>query len=124
MLIHAYRRKEAIEVSLFDQTIVFAPNADGAVVAEVEDERCIERLLSIDEAYTQHNAPDDGEASEPDPLVLTNDAGETLDIGKMTAKQVRALAAAQEPPIELPGGNGTPVAELRVLLAHGLRSRD
>ena len=120
MLIHAYRRKEPITVDLFGLTIEFTRNDAGAVVAEVRDARCIERLLSIDDAYVAYGEPEQ-QADEPEaaPLVLVNDAGETLDIGKMTAKQVRAMAAEND--IELPGGNGTPVAELRQLLADALR---
>lgn len=138
MLIHAYRRRAAIEVSLFGLTLEFHPNADGAVVAEVEDERAIERLLSIDEAYVAYGAPkaEAPPAHQPpagtvpaalppsNPLVLKNDAGDTLDISKMTAKQVRAMAAEQDPPIALPGGNSTPLAELRRLLAEGLQGEE
>lgn len=230
MLIHAYRRKEPTVVELFGGLIKFERNERGHVVAPVEDEPSIDRLLSISEGYREYDgdavpqeqkpaaAPvmarpawlqdeialgedifatgdavlqsafdaadvnlaawnamadadrdalvqaeidrrkaavqttdeDDEEearreeaeqaariaaaakekaeaaekeqaAAQADPLVLVNDAGETLDIGKLTAKQVRAMAAEQDPPIELPAGNSTPVAELRLLLAKGLK---
>lgn len=65
------------------------------------------------------------EVAEPtgevkDPLVLVNEAGETLDLNKFTAKQVRAFA--EEHDITLPGGNSTPVADLRLLLAQALQA--
>lgn len=60
MLIHAYRRKEAITVDLGTATIEFKPDADrkGAVVADVADEDHAAMLLKIDEAYR----PFEGEA--------------------------------------------------------------
>ena len=129
MLIHAYRRSAPIEVSLFGSTIEFVANEAGAVVAEVDDEKSVERLLSIDDAYRAYGekvatvaavTKEPSEEGDADSLVLTNDAGETLDISKWTAKQVRVFAT--ENAIELPAGNGTPVAELRTLLAKALKA--
>lgn len=51
MQIHAYRRTEKIPVELFGLSFEFKPNEQGHVVADVDDERAAERLLSISEAY-------------------------------------------------------------------------
>ncbi|MBH2008287.1 MAG: hypothetical protein I8H71_01170 [Xanthomonadaceae bacterium] len=237
MLIHAFRRKESIPVELFGTVIHFVPNESGHVVADVDHEPSVGRLLSIRDAYREYNregsaatpgAPvqslvlarpeslqdeievgedafvsgdavlqsafeaadmsieawnalagadrdalirveidrmlsavkrtdedDEAEAQREeeeqrariaaaerekaeasankdaqtpaapaDPLVLVNDDGQTLDIGKLTAKQVRAMAAEQSPPISLPAGNSTPIGELRLLLAKGLKGEE
>lgn len=49
--IHAYRRTEPIEVELFDQTVQFAPDGQGCIVAVVEDLAVAGRLLQIRDAY-------------------------------------------------------------------------
>ncbi|VTU38276.1 hypothetical protein H4CHR_04383 [Variovorax sp. PBS-H4] len=54
MQIHAYRRTESALVSLFGLALAFAPNSAGHVVAQVDDERATERLLSIPEAYCEY----------------------------------------------------------------------
>lgn len=59
-----------------------------------------------------------GGTAVANPLVLTN-GDTTIDLSTYTAKQVRAMAAENK--IDLPGGNSTPVAELRLLLAKGLK---
>ena len=64
MLIHAYKRKEAMQVSLGALLIDFKPNKAGEVVANVTDQKAIDRLLSIGEAYREHGA--DEAAVEPD----------------------------------------------------------
>ena len=71
-------------------------------------------LGSVDEADEEGDAP----VVAADSLVLTNGA-ETIDLGKYTAKQVRALAAQEN--VTLPAGNSTPVGELRALLAKALK---
>ncbi|WP_057092025.1 hypothetical protein KV708_09600 [Comamonas thiooxydans] len=50
-VIHAYRRKEATTVELFGLFIEFKPNDKKDVVAEVDHEEAVDRLLSIREAY-------------------------------------------------------------------------
>jgi len=50
-VIHAYRRKEATTVDLFGISIEFRPNDKKDVVADVDHEEAVERLLSIREAY-------------------------------------------------------------------------
>jgi hypothetical protein len=87
-----------------------------------EEEEQAARIAAAEKEKAEAAKKVEGQPAEPvDPLVLVNDAGEQLDIGKLTAKQVRAVAAEQDPPIELPAGNSTPVAELRLLLAKGLK---
>lgn len=54
MQIHAYRRKDPIQVDLGKTKIDFKPNAAGDVVAEVEADAHCERLLEIDEAYREY----------------------------------------------------------------------
>lgn len=244
MLIHAFVRKEPIEVTLFGLTIEFKPNEHKHCVAEVTHAAAIERLLSITEGYVEYRAvegaisipiaglvaqaadtadadpvlplgsttlPDEIELAEDrfvnvadvaraafersglsldfwntladedratrilaevdtlraglkttdeddeaieqrereesarelqeaqdkakaeaealeaagaapgpvvDPLVLT-DGDTTIDIGKMTAAEVRAMAAEHK--VELPKGNSTKLVDLRNLLAKGLK---
>lgn len=76
MLIHAYRRKAKHQVELFGQTIEFAPNAAGDVVAEVTDSQCIERLLAIPEGYRAHAGAEIEQAGES-----VEDKGEKGDKG-------------------------------------------
>ncbi|GHC72646.1 hypothetical protein GCM10007320_08660 [Pseudorhodoferax aquiterrae] len=106
------RRKAAVQTTDED---------DEAQIRREEEEQAARIAAAEQEkAEAAKSAPED--AGQADPLVLFNDkTGETLDIGKLTAKQVRAMAAEQDPPIELPAGNSTPVAELRLLLAKGLK---
>lgn len=54
MQIQAYRRTERTVVNLFGVDILFALNTANHVVAEVEDERACDRLLSISEAYREY----------------------------------------------------------------------
>lgn len=71
MQIHAYRRKEPTPVELFQKTYLFAPNAAGHCVAEVEDDRAVVRLLAIPEAYREYDAataPAVSSAPAPAPL--------------------------------------------------------
>lgn len=199
-VIHAYRRKEATTVELFGLSIEFKPNDKKDVVAEVDHEEAVDRLLSIREAYRlyahqpaapvaalQHAtavqalesrvpfsstvstaasiaasaASDTGnqqtEASKPvdagEPVtaqqtsasgesgmsdqgsgateskepgesqsqyVFTNEDGDSIDISKWTAAQIRDFAEANT--IELPKGNSVKVSELRDLLAAALRA--
>ena len=69
------------------------------------------------EAEAAKKAAEEAQA-EGSPLVLTN-GDTTIDLRAWTAKQVREFAAQHG--VELPKGNSTPVAELRLLLAQGLR---
>lgn len=135
MLIHALRRTEPATVELFGVKIPFHPNAQGHCVAEVAHAAAIERLLSIREGYAEYGgdaaesraeappAPEPSpEAPAPavaDPLVLTRGTGEAIDLNAFTARQVREFAAREG--VMLPSGNGTPVKELRLLLAKGLK---
>ena len=59
MLIHAYTRKHAIPVELFGTEYLFAAHPDNpkAFVAEVTDDKAIDRLLSITEAYVEYGQP-------------------------------------------------------------------
>ena len=105
------RRKAAVQTTDEDdeEQIRREEEEQAARIAAAEQEKAAAAKQAEDQAAA-------------DPLVLVNDkTGETLDIGKLTAKQVRAMAAEQDPPIELPAGNSTPVAELRLLLAKGLK---
>lgn len=63
-------------------------------------------------------APAAPQAEPENPLILSN-GEQTIDLSDWTAKQVREFAA--ENGVELPKGNSTPVGELRLLLAKGLR---
>ncbi|WP_017757599.1 hypothetical protein [Pseudacidovorax intermedius] len=72
MQIHAYRRKEPTPVELFQKTYLFAPNAAGHCVAEVEDSRAVVRLLAIPEAYREYDAATaPAVSSAPAPLAAT-----------------------------------------------------
>ena len=66
-------------------------------------------------------AADDADAPAVNPLVLTNGT-ETLDITGMGEKAVRELAEANG--VKLPGGKATLVADLRLMLADGLRAQE
>ena len=237
MLIHAYRRKEPVDIELFGLTVEFRPNEVGHMVSVVTHEAAVGRLLSIAEAYRAYGSDTvaaplvptiQPSAADPSPgllgssllpseieladdrfvtlgdvvraafertgltlegwnnlpevernvllnseveslrsglktsdeddlaleeaerqatakaladaeaadaaakaaaqpaedvvsLVLTNDAGETLDLSAWTAKQVRAFATDAN--VALPAGNSTPIAELRQLLAKGLTAK-
>jgi hypothetical protein len=57
-------------------------------------------------------------AEDADPLVLKADDGTTVDLGAMSAKDVRAFAAQNG--VTLPGGNSTKVADLRLMVAQAL----
>lgn len=107
MLLHAYRRREAIEVSLLGEVVFFAPNARGDVVAEVPQGPVLERLLEVPEAYRPYEN-------------VADEVAQALSLDEMSAKQLRVLA--KERGIDLPGSNGVPVADLRRLLAQGLES--
>lgn len=131
MLVHAYRRVSAVTVNLFGVDIEFlAHTVSGNFVAEVTDERCIERLLDIPEAYRECKeshaaAPDEvkDHVAPPvnsNPLVLTN-GPETLDLSDWSEKTVREFAQAHG--VKLPGGKATKVSDLRLMLADGLRAQ-
>lgn len=106
MLIHAYRRKEAIQVDLGNVVIEFKPDADrkGAVVAEVADEDHADVLLKIDEAYR----PFEGEA-KPAKAVKANGTGagptakELAEAEALAAGKKAATGSADEKPYLLKG---------------------
>ena len=97
-----------------------------------EDDETIEQREREESARELQEAKDKAEAEavalalanptpaapSTDPLVLT-DGATTIDIGKMTAAEVRAVAAAEN--VELPKGNSTKLADLRILLAKALK---
>lgn len=94
MLIHAYRRKEAVSVDLGDITIDFKPDADrkGAVVAEVADEADAEQLLNISEAYRPFDA-----APTAKKYILKGDAyEETVDLGAMDEAALTEFAKVND----------------------------
>ncbi|WP_422097481.1 hypothetical protein [Variovorax sp.] len=74
----------------------------------------------IEAEQTAAAAP--GEGGEEPPvaisLVLTADDGTTIDLGAMTATQVREFASKNG--VILPGGNSTKVADLRAMVAQAL----
>ncbi|WP_213956343.1 hypothetical protein [Variovorax sp. dw_954] len=74
MQLHAYRRTEAAPVELFARDYLFKPNSLGHVVCEVDDERAVERLLSISEAYREYmgdGVPAVAPAPAPAPAAAT-----------------------------------------------------
>jgi len=60
----------------------------------------------------------DADTEIADPLVLKADDGTTVDLDAMSAKDIRAFAAQNG--VALPGGNGTKVADLRLMVAQAL----
>lgn len=214
-VIHAFRRKESTTVELFGLSIEFKPNEKKDVVAEVDHDGAVDRLLSISEAYRlyadqplalsrhdqasmrlidaldarirmdqhgfvagiqsaisavpiepaapvpapapapaseavgpdtdaqQQDVPASGQSTdatgggaeganqgaakdqrqgdtggEASPYVFANEAGDSIDISKWTAKEIRDFAEENE--IDLPKGNSVKVGELRDLLAAAL----
>ncbi|WP_315128115.1 hypothetical protein [Comamonas antarctica] len=216
-VIHAFRRKESTTVELFGLSIEFKPNEKKDVVADVDHDGAVDRLLSISEAYRlyadqplalsrhdqasmrlidaldarirvdqhgfvagiqsaisavptapaapvpapapapapeaveldtapdaqQQDVPANGQntdatgagaggadqdaakdqpegdtGGEASPYVFANDAGDSIDISKWTAKEIRDFAEQNQ--IELPKGNSVKVGELRDLLAAAL----
>lgn len=90
MLIHAYRRKATHKVELFGQTIEFAPNAAGQVVADVADPACAQRLLDIPEGYRALE-PIEAEPAPSGSFVLTN-GDQSLDLATLDDEALRAFA--------------------------------
>ncbi|WP_225784666.1 hypothetical protein [Xenophilus sp. Marseille-Q4582] len=100
----------------------------GLKIAEWNDNDDDDREALIQGEITRRvieaeQAKKDAEAAaapaEPEnPLILTN-GDQTIDLSNWTAKQVRDFAASNG--VDLPKGNSTPVGELRLLLAKGLR---
>lgn len=144
MQIHAFRRKGTVTVELLGEVVEFVPNEAGDVVATVDNDEVAARLLEVSEAYRPYKegkqakapapapepepetpkAPEPSEEKQPEKpvsLILTN-GEETIDLGAMSAKEVRAFA--EKAGIKLPGSNGTPVAELRRLTAEALQGGD
>lgn len=105
MHIHAFRRKEAITVDLLGVSVEFAPNGQGDVVAEVTDNEVAGRLLEIEEAYRPYEQPEQA-------------ADGAVDLGAMSAKQLRAFA--KERGLDVPLGTSVPVADLREAIAKAL----
>lgn len=113
MLIHAFRRTAAVTVNLLSQDVEFSPNERGDVVAEVADADVADALLEVSEGYRAYEA--DEQTDKGGSLVLTN-GDDTIDIGAMTAKQVRAMA--DEHGVDLPSQGK--VADLRQALFDAL----
>lgn len=80
MQIHAYRRTEPTVVELFGLRIDFKPNEHKHVVGETDDDRAIERLLSIDEAYRPYTGP--GSAAEAPAPAPQKAAVQTIEASK------------------------------------------
>ncbi len=123
MLIHAYRRKEAVTVDTGAGEVEFKPNAEGDVVGEANDAQAAV-LLNIPEGYKAHGkapkaskpaaapvpapAPadsgtvstaagqtDDADRGKDKPFYLVGETPEDdIDLGPMTMLELRAFAKA------------------------------
>lgn len=107
------------EVERYREALKTSDEDDDEQDAQERADAAAALKASEEAAAAQKATADAGAQSEVDPLVLVNEKGEKLDLNKFTAKQVREFASTSN--IELPSGNSTPVAELRLLLAKGLR---
>ena len=85
MQIHAYRRTAKTPVELFGLNLAFVPNSAGDFVCEVEDERAINRLLEISDAYRPYT-------------------GEGVPAPAPAARVAAAVAAPVATPAAPPGG--------------------
>lgn len=93
---------------------------DRDSLIELEVRHLIEAEQTAAAAAAAGAAP--GEGGEEPPaaisLVLTADDGTTIDLGAMTATQVREFASKNG--VTLPSGNSTRVADLRAMVAQAL----
>lgn len=127
MLIHAYRRKEPTPVELFGKNYLFTLNPAGHCVADVDDDRAVDRLLQIPEAYREYSpatAPAVSSAPAPAPLAASlppapDATADTEDDGPELLKGSDTLPAV----IDLGHGKTITVGEV-VALAHARSGLD
>lgn len=127
MLIHAYRRKEPTPVELFGKNYLFTLNPAGHCVADVDDDRAVDRLLQIPEAYREYSpatAPAVSSAPAPAPLAASLPAAPDAtadmdDDGSEPLKGSDTLPAV----IDLGHGKTITVGEV-VALAHARSGLD
>lgn len=107
MLIHAFRRKAAVTHTIGDVAYKFAPNENGHVVCEVDDEYAAKFFLPTKEAFkvfgeepAKAAANEKAPSGEPSKFLLVN--GETrVDLGAMTDEEVKAFAKANGLEVDL-----------------------
>lgn len=107
MLIHAFRRKAAVTHTIGAVAYKFAPDENGHVVCEVDDEHAAKFFLPTKEAFKVFGeepakvAVTEKEPSgEPSKFILVN--GETrVDLGAMTDDDVKAFAKANGLEVDL-----------------------
>lgn len=95
-----------------------ADDREGLIEAEVTQLIVAQgaRVKALADAAAGEAGAPAGDA--PNPLLITNDKGETLDLGAMSATKLREFATANG--IELPKGNSVKVGDLRLLVAKAL----
>jgi len=107
MLIHAYRRKGPVTHTIGAVAYKFAPDENGHVVCEVDDEHAAKFFLPTKEAFKVFGeepakvaAAEKAPAGEPSKFILVN--GETrVDLGAMTDEEVKAFAKANSLEVDL-----------------------
>ena len=107
MLIHAFRRKAAVTHTIGAVAYKFAPDENGHVVCEVDDEHAAKFFLPTKEAFkvfgeepAKAAATEKAPAGEPSKFLLVN--GETrVDLGAMTDEEVKAFAKANGLEVDL-----------------------
>lgn len=103
MLIHAFKRKEATPVDTGRSHIDFKPNDAGDVVAEVESEDDIDKLLSIPEAYRAYaSAEKPTQAKQTAPVLSQAD----IELARQEAADILAAEAAAKAAFVLEGEDG------------------
>ena len=97
-LIHAYRRKEALQIDTGTLVVSFGWNDVGALVADVTDEAALAVLLNIPEAFVLYDepvdadgSPDSDEPPEPATYLLTN-GDSILDLGTLDNAALKEFA--------------------------------
>lgn len=96
-----------------------ADDRDGLILAEVEHMRAAAAEKAAAEQVASDATSSPGTTSTASAMVVSN-GEQSVDIGTMTAKQVREFAA--QAGVELPKGNKT-VGELRQLLFNALTTK-
>lgn len=107
MLIHAYRRKGPVTHTIGAMAYKFAPDGNGHVVCEVDDEHAAKFFLPTKEAFKVFGeepakvaATEKAPSGEPSKFILVN--GETrVDLGAMTDEEVKAFAKANALDVDL-----------------------